>query len=140
MFSLPQSVSIGGFGLREKRNREVAELEALELWLQLTPEDRERILRSRGLGPVSSLDIGTDLALMECLDNTGIEDWNVRLLALNTRVNQAREEAARLLAPEAVTLRPTPATLNTREEVEAYVSKLREQLLAEVDEHPVIIS
>ena len=138
--ALRKTVSEAHGCLSEKRNREVAELEALELWLQLTPEDRERILRSHGLGPVSSLDIGTDLALMECLDNTGIEDWNVRLLALNTRVNQAREEAARLLAPEAVTLRPTPATLNTREEVEAYVSKLREQLLAEVDEHPVIIS
>ena len=138
--ALRKTVSEAHGCLSEKRNREVAELEALELWLQLTPEDRERILGSRGLGPISSLDIGTDLALMECLDNTGIEDWNVRLLALNTRVNQAREEAARLLAPEAVTLRPTPATLNTREEVEAYVSKLREQLLAEVDEHPVIIS
>ena len=126
--------------LSEKRDQEVAELEASDLWSQLTPENGERILRSRGLGHISSLDMGTDLALMECLGNTGIEDWNVRLLALDTQVSQAREEAARLLAPEAVTLRPTPATLNTREEVEAYISNLREQLLAEVDEHPVIIS
>ena len=138
--ALRKTVSEAHGCLIEERDREVAELEASDLWLQLTPGDGERILGSHGLGPISSLDIGTDLALMDCLDNMGIEDWNVRLLALNTRVNQARKEAAQLLAPEAVTLRPTPATLHTREEVEAYISKLREQLLAQVDEHPVIIS
>ena len=52
---------------------------------------------------------------------------------------QAREAAARLLAPKAVTVRPTPATLNSREDVEAYIQRLREKLLAQVDEHPVII-
>ena len=138
--ALRKAVSEAHGCLSEQRDQEVAELEASDLWSQLTPGDGERILRSQGLGPISSLDMGTDLALMECLGKTGIEDWNVHRLALDTRVSQAREEAARLLIPEAVTIRPTSATLNTREEVEAYIGRLREQLLAVVDEHPVIIS
>ena len=114
-------------------------LEKSDDWLKLESGDRARILASNGLGPIAALAIGTDHELMDCLENTGVQDWDDRLLALRTRIAQAREEAARLLAPKAVTVRPTPATLSSREDVEAYIQQLREQLLAQVDEHPVII-
>lgn len=125
--------------LRKERDREVNELEKSDNWLKLKPVDRARILESNGLDPIPDLSIGTDQALMDCLEDTGIQDWNNRLLALKTRIGQAREETVRLLTPEAVTIRPTPATLNSREEVETYIRRLREQLLAQVDECPVII-
>ena len=115
-------------------------MEASENWVKLKPQDRAKILESNGLGPIPELDVGTDQALTDCLEDTAIKDWDDRLLALKTRIDQAREEAARLLAPKAVTIRPSPATLNSREDVEAYVRELREQLLVHVDEHPVIIT
>ena len=107
--------------------------------MKLKSQDGARILEENGLGTIPDLDIGTDQKLMDCLEDTAIEDWNERLLALKARIDQAREDAARLLAPKAVTVRPTPATLSSRAEVEAYISKLREQLLVWVDERPVII-
>ena len=125
--------------LRTERDREVSELEKSDDWLKLKPADGARILASNGLGPIPDLGIGTDQAIMDCLEDASLQDWDDRLLALRTRITQAREEAARLLAPKAVTVRPTPATLNSREDVEAYIQRLREQLLAQVDEHPVII-
>ena len=117
----------------------MTELEKSDDWLKLEPADGARILASNGLGPIPDLAIGTDQTLMACLEDTGLQDWDDRLLALRTRIAQAREEAARLLAPKAVTIRPAPATLNSREDVEDYIQRLREQLLAQVDEHPVII-
>ena len=137
--ALREAVSEARERLRDERDREVADLEASDLWLKLEPEDAARILKAHGLGPVPSLEIGTDQDLTDCLENAGLADWNVQLLALPARVNQAREEAARLLEPEAATVRPPPATLNSREEVEVYIRSLREQLLAQVEEHPVII-
>ena len=122
-----------------ERDREVAELEASENWSKLQPEERERILVSNGLGPIPELCIGTDQELIDCLEDTAIKGWEERLLALKARVDRARGEAARQVAPKAVTVRPSPATLNSREDVEAYVRELRDQLLAQVDEHPVII-
>ena len=125
--------------LRRERDREVTELEKSDDWLKLEPGDGARILATNGLVPIPDLAIGTDQALMECLEDVGIQEWTDRILALRTRIAHAREEAARLLAPKAVTVRPGPATLNSREDVEAYIQRLREQLLAQVDEHPVII-
>ena len=92
----------------------MAELEASDLWLKLKPEDGARILVSNRLGPIPDLDIGTDHSLIDCLEDTAIQDWDDRLLALKTRIDRAREEAARLQAPKAVTVRPTPATLSSR--------------------------
>ena len=137
--ALRKAVSEAHGRLRKERDREVANLEASDGWISLKPQDGETILKSNGLGPIHDLAIGTDQALMDCLDDTGLQDWDERLLALRTRVDLAREKAARLLAPKAVTVRPTPATLNTREDVDAYIQRLRERLLEQVDEHPVII-
>ena len=137
--ALRKAVSEARECLRDERDRAVADLAASDLWLKLEPEDAARILEAHGLGPVPDLDIGTDQDLTDCLENAGLDDWHIRLLALPARVNQAREEAARLLEPEAATVRPPSATLNSREEVESYISSFREQLLAQVEEHPVII-
>ena len=117
----------------------MTELAKSDDWLKLEPGDRARILASNGLDAIPGLAIGTDQALMDCLEDVGLQEWNDRILALRTRIADAREEAARLLAPKAVTVRPTPATLNSREEVEDYIQRLREQLLSQVEEHPVII-
>ena len=137
--ALRKAVSEAHRRLRQERAREVAELKASGDWSILKPHDGTRILESNGLGPIPELDVGTDQALMDCLEETALDDWEDRLLALRTRVDRAREEAARLLAPQATTIRPTPATLNSREDVEAYIDRLRNQLLAQIDERPVII-
>ena len=137
--ALRKTVSESHARLRKERDREVTELENSDDWLELNPADGAQILASNGLNSIPDISIGTDQALMDCLEDTGLQDWDDRLLALKTRVDQAREEAVHLLAPKAVTVRPTPATLNSREDVEAYVQKLRAHLLAQVDEHPVII-
>ena len=125
--------------LREERDREVAELQAWDGWEKLNLQDRMSILDSNELGPIPELDIGTDQALMHCLEETALKDWHNLCLALKTRIGQAREEAARLLEPKAVSFRPPSATLNSREEVEDYIGRLREELLAQVEERPVYI-
>ena len=137
--ALRKAVSEAHERLRYERNRLVADLEASDLWLKLSSGDAAKILEAHGLEPVSDLDIGDDEALINCLGDANLEDWNVQLLALPTRVNQARGDAARLSEPGAVTVRLTPATLSSREEVEDYIHNLREQLLVQVEDHPVII-
>ena len=137
--ALRKTVSEAHGRLRKERDQEVNELEKSDQWLKLEPADRARILASNGLGPIPDLAVGTDQTLLDCLEDTGLQDWDDRHLALKPRVDRAREEAARLQAPKAVTVRLTSATLHNREDVEAYIQQLREQLLAQVDEHPVII-
>lgn len=137
--ALRKAVSEAHGRLVSERDREVADLEVSDNWSRLKAGDRARILESNGLGPVHSLDLGSDHALMECLEDTALETWTDRVLALKARVEQAREEAARLLTPKAVRVRLPSATLNSREDVEAYVQQLKDHLLAQIDERPLII-
>ncbi len=137
--ALRRAVSKAHGQLVSERDRELADLEASDNWSNLETSDRTKILKSNGLGPVPDLDIGTDHALMECLEDTALEAWSDRILALKARVERAREAAARLLAPKAVRVRPPSATLNSRADVEAYIQQFKGHLLAQIDEHPVII-
>jgi hypothetical protein len=51
-----------------------------------------------------------------------------------------REEAARLLEPKAVTVRPKAALLHTETELDAYLADLRAQVLPHLlNKFPVII-
>ena len=71
--ALRKTVSEAHGRLRKERDREVAELEASDLWLKLNPEDGARILESNRLGPIPDLDIGTDQSLINCLEDTTLQ-------------------------------------------------------------------
>lgn len=127
-------------GLRTDRDQGVNALEASDEWPQLTAEDRQRILTKNGLQPVSPLDISTDEELLASLNATSLQTWETRVTAVPAQAAKAREEAARILEPQAVTVRPRAATLKTKEDVEAYVQQLRAQLLEHVSSDiPVVI-
>ena len=137
--ALRRAVSEAHERLAADRDREVANLEISDSWLKLQAGDRKKIVESNELEPVPTLNVGDDQALMDCLEDTSLKEWKNRILAIKTQVNQAREQAARLVVPEAVTVRPPPATLKSREDVDAYVLQLKQHLLAQIDDHPVII-
>jgi hypothetical protein len=126
--------------LQTVRDREVKALEASPEWLKLPLEDQERILASNNLQPVPAIDISTDEALLKSLNITSLQEWENRIVALPARAAKAREEAVRLLEPKAVTVRPRAATLKSKDDVEAYVTQLREELLGHVTSgEPVVI-
>ena len=126
--------------LKAERDREVAELEASDDWTKIKPDDRKNILDSNELGPVPDLNIGSDEELLRSLNDTTLNEWSNRILATRTRGTQTREKIAKLLSPEAVTIRIPRTTLGSKEEVESYVQELREQLLKQIAESPVIIA
>ena len=137
--ALRKTVSEAHSRLVAEHGREVADLEVSESWSKLDAGNRGKILESYRLGPVPDLDIGSDQALLDCLADTTIREWDDRILAIRARGVHAREEAARLQAPKTVTVRPPTATLQSRDDVDAYIQRLRENLLAQIEEHPVFI-
>ena len=125
--------------LRSDRDREVGALEASDEWQRLSTEDQQRVLTDNGLQPISPIDLSTDEALLATLEATSLQTWEIRVTAVQAQAAKARQEAARILEPKAVTVRPTAATLKTKEDVEAYVERLRAQLLEQVANNPVVI-
>jgi hypothetical protein len=126
--------------LVEAQQRELSGLQATEEWLRIPGDARQRILRENSLGPVPELKVGTDEDLLKELDAAPLADWNEKALALPGRVAKAREEAVKLLTPQAVRVSVPSATLKTPQEVDTYLATLREAILAHVNAgKPVIL-
>ena len=126
--------------VEDARQRELQAIEQTVEWNQLPDESWRTIFRGHHLGPIDPLDVGSDEKLLAALNAKPLAAWATELEAIPTRIRQAREEAARRIAPQAVHVRPPSTTLRTEAEAEAYVAALREQILGHIkDGKPVLI-
>jgi len=77
---------------------------------------------------------------LDALDAESLTQLRDRASTLPGRAQRAREEAAKLLEPKAVTYRPKAATLHNETELDAYLDDLRTQVLQHLSAgSPVII-
>jgi hypothetical protein len=126
--------------LVEAQERELAALATTAEWQALGEIDRQAILSASGITPIVTLRVGTDQELLESLSTTPLREWDNRLAALPGRVARAREEAARRMAPAAVTMQPPHATLRSAAEVDSYLSDLRREIMRHIEAgKPVIL-
>ena len=122
------------------RDRELAGLYDTAEWTKLSDVQWRQILHDQGLGPIDELRIGADDLLLASLDAKPLEAWATEALVVPTRLRQAREQAARLLEPKAVRVRPKSATLKTIGEVDVYLAELRREIVEYIETgSPVIL-
>jgi hypothetical protein len=122
------------------RERELAQVEVTTEWAGLSPAERDSLISKHELGPIAELNIGTDAALLDALDAAPLAAWENRIAALPARLARAREEAAKMLEPKAVRVRPRSATLKTIGEVDAYLVALRGEIVEHIEAgSPVIL-
>jgi hypothetical protein len=126
--------------LLEAQEREIKTLEASQVWQSLAEADRQRMLMQHSLGPVTELNIGTDEELLSTLDATPLAAWEDKIAAPAGRVKKVREETAKLLLPQAVTLSIPRTTLKSVDEVDTYLTALRAEIIKHLENgNPVII-
>jgi hypothetical protein len=126
--------------LADAYSSQLAALEASDEWQKLPVAERQRVLEANRLNAVPPIDVGTDQALLNSLDEIPLEDWQSRLVALPARFGMAREQAAKHLEPKAVRVTPPSATLRTEQDVDAYLAGLRSEIIEHIGKgNPVII-
>jgi len=126
--------------LIEAQERELKALEASQEWQSLAEGDRERMLYQNALGPVSQLTIGTDEELLANLNETPLTAWEDKIAAPQGRVKKVREETAKLLSPRVVRIPIPQVTLQSVEEVDAYLAMLRVEMMKQIEAgNPVMI-
>jgi hypothetical protein len=126
-------------GTIEDQAKAVQDLEASAEWKQLDAADRDTLLTSAGLATVSAPALGSDTELLKSLDETPLSSWKERRQAIPAKVAAARQAAARKLEPKSVSVIPSPATLRTPAEVEAYITALRERLMQHISDGATVI-
>jgi hypothetical protein len=126
-------------GTIKDQAKAVQDLEASAEWKQLDPADRDTLLASAGLATVSAPALGSDTELLKSLDETPLSSWKERRQAIPAKVASARQAAAKKLEPKSVSVTPSPATLRTPAEVEAYITALRERLMQHITDGETVI-
>lgn len=122
------------------RDREVDALSQTDEWQKLTDEQWRGLFAKHHLGPVPEPHMATDDALLASLDEMPLSAWENLAEALPTRIQAAREDAVKLLEPQAVRVKPKSATLRTAAEVDAYLDELRTEILAHIaSDKPVLL-
>ena len=118
---------------------EMAALEAGSNWGQLTEVQRNDILRNVGIAPIHELSAGDETALLQALTEAPLSVWKTRAQALPKQFGNAAFAAARLLQPKTQERHLTSGTLQTEEEVRAWIAATESSLLAALENGPVVV-
>jgi hypothetical protein len=116
-------------GAKDDQSKALATIEVSAEWQQLGQSDRDAILASSGLSAADIPSVGSDEELLRALDSMPLSAWGERRQAVPAKVAAVRQAAAKKLEPKSVTVTAPAATLRTESEVDAYLAKLREQLV-----------
>lgn len=137
---LRQALQVARDKVIEVRARELKAMEATAEWNKLDDEQWRQLFYANHVGPVAELDMGANEKLLRALDEKPLSAWETEAVAVPTRMRRAREQAAKLLEPKAVRVRPKSMTLHNEAEVEAYLAELRSEILCHLkDGSPVIL-
>ncbi len=126
--------------LQAVRERELAALDTADEWRRLDEEQHQSLVARHGLGPLAAPRLGTTEELLAAAEATPPGHYEREAQAFPSRAAAAREEAARLLAPQAVMVRLPRRTLAGAAEIDGYLAELRDQLMAAAEGgSPVIV-
>jgi len=117
----------------------MATLNADESWKQLDDSAQHAILSQVGLAQPTTPATKTDEELLVELNNANLEARASATAAVQARIAQALEEAARRLKPDAKRIILRAATLNDEAAVRAWLEEHEKKLLDAVAKGPVIV-
>jgi len=117
----------------------VAALHAWDGWDKLEQIPAALIVEEAKLNPLAHIDVTTNATLLEALDAVPLSAWRDRISLIPSRLDQARQRAAKQLEPESVTIHPPTATLRVADDLERYLSNLRSEVLPHIKANKTVI-
>lgn len=117
----------------------VAELEAWDEWSKLDATARVAIIEEAKLVPAEPPDVSTGTKLLEVLDAVTLGAWDDQLDLVAIRRDHARQQAAKQLEPESVTVTTPRMTIRTADELQTYLDEVRARVQPHLDAHKTVI-
>jgi hypothetical protein len=132
----------------EELARQKGQLEANASWGELTDDERKQIFQECGIVELPQMAVGTYEELVEVLARYPISTWGDRINALSNTFSQARKLAAMrklsVISPkpgiQIQTIDIPRRTLETEEDIEAWVKDVREKLADALKKGPIVIN
>jgi hypothetical protein len=118
----------------------LASLSSNSLWLKVDPSAQGQLLSKYGLVEPSAPSVGTDTDIVDFLDRQSLSRLRELAEAVAGKVDAVLREAAKLLEPKVQYVVVPRDLLRTPQEVNGWVDKQRETLLAAVVSGPVQVN
>jgi hypothetical protein len=116
-------------------------LAANDGWAGLDLDKKNAILAEVGLKAPAAPETADDLHLADTLDRKPLDQWRAEIDAAPARQQKAAERAARIAEPEAkAAYVERGSTVRTVEDVDAWLARQRERLMAAIQLGPAVIS
>ncbi len=127
------------YQLRHEQGME--RLRADSNWQQLEPEERNRLLTEQKLTlsdrPAVALQSTSDI--LATLDNCNLAMFADRVAAMPSRFDNVAATAAEMCEPQAQFVQVPRRTLKSEEEIEAWLTEVKQQLKAALHQGPIVI-
>ncbi|MEQ9207693.1 MAG: BREX system P-loop protein BrxC [Phycisphaerales bacterium] len=125
-------------------NSSLGTLESDSTWSKLSSDDRKQIIDNRGLAVPPPLSISSEAELLETLSERPMTTWRAQIDAVPSWQKQALQDAVELLKEKepgvtTTTVAVERGTLNTPEDVDAWIEHHRKQLHEAIANGPVIV-
>jgi hypothetical protein len=119
---------------------EMAALTENDNWNIISLEQQEDILDTEGIAEIPPLSIGDDSSLIGTLEETPLAGWKTKIDALPQQFSTAAVAAARLLEPKTQNIKLSSGTLKTERDVTNWIERTEQELLARLEDGPIVIS
>jgi hypothetical protein len=121
-------------------DRGMTSLIGSESWQKLDGNRQNSILSDAGLTRIEKGLKGSTTEILDSLNTITLESWKTRTQALPQQFAKARQKADTLFEPRTQHIPLSSGTLKTREDVEAWIEDIRGDLLARIEDGPIVIT
>lgn len=108
-------------------------------WGAISKTQQQDIARRCDISEGMELQTGSFDGLLHALEQYPLNSWKDRIDALGSRFDRAREEAARLLTPQAQPLNLPRQTIHNEAELDAWLANVKSQIKTALGNGPVIL-
>ncbi len=116
-------------------------LQADSNWQQLEPEQRNQLLAQQKLTSAEQPEVhlASTKDILTTLSQISLPMFNDRLAAMGSRFDQVLEGAAELMEPDVQYVHLPRPTMKTEDEIDQWLSEIKEQLVKALADGPVMI-
>lgn len=126
---------------KSKYEQEMNRLNADSNWLQLEPEQRNKLLADQKLDEANHpiLNLSSTEDILKTLNKLSLSMFSERVTAIPSRFDKILEKAAKLMEPQVHFVQLQRRMLKNENEIDEWVLEVKEQLKFELSKGPIMI-
>lgn len=124
---------------RSKMDAVLTELRSNSLWMRLSDQQMNDVLRDKSLNQPASLSLTSDVEILGALDNSNLEARILSIDAIEARKSRAIDQIARILEPKSRRFNVASTTLSSETDVDKWLKEQKAEIMKALKDGPVII-